>query len=463
MLAVMTAPVESGYTNELGQGTRASAYTLVVGLGASGLAAARHLIALREPVLVIDSRAEPPGLEALRRECPSARTELGTLDARWLDRARRVVLSPGLSVDLPLVAAARQKRIEVVGELELFARAAGAPVIAVTGSNGKSTVTTLTAHLLKAQGFNAPAGGNLGPPALELLDRGSVDAYVLEVSSFQMETTTSLAPAAAALLNISPDHMDRHGSLERYAALKVALLEAARRSVINHDDQLVRRLAPRGQETIAFSVREPLRDGWSLVTHRNERWIARGLEPLVPRSVLPLKGEIGEANALAALALAESLGGDIQSALAALANFVGLPHRLAHVRERRGVISVNESKGTNVGATIAAIAGAGAPIVLIAGGQGKGADFAPLVEASRGRVKAVVLLGEAAPELERVFSGKIRTERVTDMPAAVAAAARLADAGDWVLLSPACASQDMFADYRERGAVFADAVRGLPA
>jgi UDP-N-acetylmuramoylalanine--D-glutamate ligase len=268
---------------------------------------------------------------------------------------------------------------------------------------------------------------------------------------------------AAALLNISPDHMDRHGSLERYAALKVALLEAARRAVINHDDPLVRKLARRDRETVAFSAREPLREGWSLVPHRGERWIARGLAPLVPRSVLPLKGEIGEANALAALALVESLGGDMQRALAALPSFAGLPHRLEHVRERRGVSWVNDSKGTNVGATIAAIAGAGAPIVLIAGGQGKGADFAPLVAAAQGRVKAAVLLGEAAPELERVFQGKIRTARVADLPAAVAEAASLAVAGDWVLLSPACASQDMFADYRERGAVFAAAVRGLPA
>ena len=462
MLAVMTAPVESGYTDTLGQGARASAYTLVAGLGASGLAAARHLAAIGEPVLVIDSRKEPPGLEALRRESPSVRTELGTLDPHWLERARRVVLSPGLSIDLPLVAAAREKRIEVVGELELFARAASAPVIAVTGSNGKSTVTTLTAHLLAAQGFKAPAGGNLGPPALELLDLGPVDAYVLEVSSFQMETTTSLAPVAAALLNISPDHMDRHGSLERYAALKVALLEAAQRAVVNFDDPFVRELAPRDKETIAFSVREPLRAGWSIVAHRGERWIARGLEPLLPRSALPLKGEIGEANALAALALTASLGGDMERALASLPGFVGLPHRLAHVRERRGVVYVNDSKGTNVGATIAAITGAGAPIVLIAGGQGKGADFAPLVEAAQGRVKAAVLLGEAAPELERVFAGRIRTVRVTDMPAAVAEAARHAEAGDWVLLSPACASLDMFADYRERGAVFTEAVRALP-
>jgi UDP-N-acetylmuramoylalanine--D-glutamate ligase len=463
MQAVMTAPVEYGNSGGLGQGARAAEYTLVVGLGASGLAAARHLAALGEPVLVIDSRDAPPGRDALRRECPGARLELGTLDARWLERARRVVLSPGLSVDLPLIAAARQNQLEVVGELELFARAANAPVIGVTGSNGKSTVTTLTAHLLAAQGFSAPAGGNLGPPALELLGREHVDVYVLEVSSFQMETTTSLAPIAAALLNISPDHMDRHGSLERYAALKVALLEAARRIVINHDDPLVRRLAPRNRETVAFSTRETLAEGWSLVPHRGEHWIARAGRPLLPRSGLPLRGEIGEANALAALALAESMGGDTERALTALARFAGLPHRLEHVRERQGVAWVNDSKGTNIGATIAAIQGASAPIVLIAGGQGKGADFAPLAEAAAGRVKAAVLLGEAAQELEAVFAGRIPTVRVADMPAAVAEAARLAVAGDWVLLSPACASQDMFKDYRERGAVFAEAARRLPA
>ena len=462
MAAVMAAPVESEITDEPAQGARTDGCTLVVGLGASGLAAARHLAAQGESVLVIDSRQEPPGLATLRRENPGVQVELGSLDVRWLERARRLVLSPGLSIDLPLIAEAKRRQIEIVGELELFARAAEAPVIAITGSNGKSTVTTLTAHLLETQGFRAPAGGNLGPPALELLGRGKADAYVLEVSSFQMETTTSLAPIAAALLNISPDHLDRHGSLERYAALKAALLRTARRAVVNRDDPLVRALALDNREVVPFSVREPLVRGWSLVEHAGERWIARDSEPLVPRSGLRLKGEIGEANALAALALAESLGGDIERALAALSTFGGLPHRLEHVRDRRGVAWIDDSKGTNIGATIAAIAGADAPIVLIAGGQGKGADFAPLAEAARGRVKAAVLLGEAAAELERVLAGRVPTIRVGDMPAAVAAAARLADHGDWVLLSPACASLDMFRDYRERGAVFAAAVRGLP-
>jgi UDP-N-acetylmuramoylalanine--D-glutamate ligase len=442
--------------------TDADGYTLVVGLGASGLAAARYLASRGESLLVIDSRAAPPELGALRRDCPDLRVETGTLDARWLEHARRVVLSPGLSVDLPLIAAARERGIEVAGELELFARAVAAPVLAVTGSNGKSTVTSLTAHLLAAQGLRAPAGGNLGPPALELLASGAVDAYVLEVSSFQLETTTSLKPLGAALLNISPDHMDRHGSLARYAALKASLIEAAGEAIVNYDDPLVRKLAPQRAGTIRFSVREPLAKGWSVVTRSGERWIARDLQPLLPCAALALRGEIGEANSLAALALTQCLGGNLAPAIAALQGFRGLPHRVQLVRERRGVSFVDDSKGTNVGASIAALTGAGCPVVLIAGGQGKGADFGPLAAAARDRVRAVVVLGEAATDIEQAFTGIAPIVRATGMRDAVASAAELAHPGDWVLLSPACASQDMFRDYRERGDVFATAARELP-
>jgi UDP-N-acetylmuramoylalanine--D-glutamate ligase len=460
MVAVMTAPKDFSTNDSRGQALRPEAYTLVVGLGASGLAAARYLAAQGEAVLVIDSRARPPELATLQRELDVA-VELETLDPQWLDRASRIVLSPGLSVDLPLIAEARRRGIEVIGELELFARAATAPVLAVTGSNGKSTVTSLTAHLLQAQGFDAPAGGNLGPPALELLALGPVDAYALEVSSFQLETTQSLQPAAAALLNISADHIDRHGSLERYAALKGSLLTMAERAVVNWDDPLVRELAPRSDSTLPFSVKEALPCGWSVVEESGQRWLARDLEPQLPSADLTLKGETGEANALAALALIECMDGELSLALAALKTFAGLPHRLQPLQEIDGVTYVDDSKGTNVGATAAAIIGAGVPVVLIAGGQGKGADFAPLAALAPGRVRAAVLLGEAAAELERVLAGSVPTYRVANMRAAVARAAALAEAGDWVLLSPACASQDMFRDYRERGEIFAAAVREL--
>jgi len=460
MVAVMTAskhfePIDS-------TAKRLDGHALVVGLGASGLSAARYLAKQGESVRVIDSRAEPPGLETLKRDCPDVAVELETLDSKWLARASRVVLSPGLSIGLPLIADARAQGIEITSELELFAQAAEAPVLAVTGSNGKSTVTSLVAALLKAQGFDAPAGGNLGPPALDLLDHDHPDAYVVEISSFQLETTRSLKPMAAALLNISPDHIDRHGSLERYAALKGSLLVNADQAIVNWDDPLVRTLAPRRDATIPFSVVEPLAHGWSVVEHEGARWLARDLQPLIRSSDLGLSGEIGQANTLAALALAQTLGGDLDVALGVLPTFHGLAHRLQNVGEFNGVAYINDSKGTNVGATVAALAGIHAPTVLIAGGQSKDADFAPLANIVEGRVRAAILIGEAAELLERAFAGHTRTVRAVSMQAAVQAAAEIAQPGDQVLLSPACASQDMYQDYKDRGAAFEAAVKGLP-
>jgi UDP-N-acetylmuramoylalanine--D-glutamate ligase len=461
MVAVMTQSrhSESVHTPSQARGSCA----LVVGLGASGLAAARYLAEKGERVLVIDSRDQPPALSQLTAELPSIDVETGTLDERWLADASMLVLSPGLGVDLPLVTEAANRGIEIVGELELFARAATSPVIAVTGSNGKSTVTTLVARLLESQGFVAPAGGNLGPPALSLLERDNVDAFVIEVSSFQIETLKSLKPHAAALLNISADHIDRHGSLERYASLKASLLANAQYRVVNRDDPLVREIAPRGEGTIVFSVTEPLARGWSVVEHQGERWLARDGEPLIASGKLGLSGAAGEANSLAALALTQTLEGDLTRALAALPDFFGLPHRLQLVAERRGVSYVNDSKGTNVGATLAALASVAGPVVLIAGGQSKGANFEPLAVAIADRVRAAVLIGESATELEHVLAGHTTILRAGGMQAAVEAAAGVAGPGDTVLLSPACASQDMFVDYRDRGKAFAAAVRGLPS
>jgi UDP-N-acetylmuramoylalanine--D-glutamate ligase len=460
MVAVMAASKHSEPDDR--HPSDSTRYVLVVGLGASGLAAARYLSAQGESVLVIDSRRQPPGLTTLKRDLPDVEFEAETLDPKWLEGASRVVLSPGLSVELPLIAAATARGIAVDSEVEIFAQAANVPVLAVTGSNGKSTVTSLVAVLLKAQGFDAPAGGNLGPPAVELLAHDRADAYVVEISSFQLETTRSLQPFAAALLNISPDHIDRHGSLEHYAALKASLLACAEHAIVNWDDPLVRELAPRRKETIPFSVAEPLRHGWSVVERAGERWLARDLEPLIRSSALRLTGATGEANTLAALALAQCLDGNLDKAIAALPAFSGLPHRLALVALRRGVSYIDDSKATNVGATVAALTGNAAPTVLIAGGQSKGADFAPLASVVEGSVRAAILIGEAAHLLDEILSGHTQTRIVADMPAAVAAAAAVALPGDRVLLSPACASQDMFLDYRDRGQAFATAVLELP-
>ncbi|HET8700039.1 MAG TPA: UDP-N-acetylmuramoyl-L-alanine--D-glutamate ligase [Gammaproteobacteria bacterium] len=440
----------------------ASECSLIVGLGATGVSVARHLTARGERVRVIDSRAAPPGLADLRSAAPGAELALGSLDARALDGVTRVIVSPGLGADIPLAVEARRRGLPVQGDVELFARAATAPVVAVTGSNGKSTVTTLAARMLEANGLRAPAGGNLGPPALDLLG-GAADAYVLEISSFQMETTTSLAPFAAAVLNVQADHLDRHGTFERYAALKGKLLAAAERAVYNADDPVVAAMGARHPRAVAFSIRAPLAHGYSIVVARDGvRWLARDGRPLIAAGDVAIRGAHNEANALAALALCEDLAPDVARSLEVLRTFTGLPHRCQLVAVRRGVAFIDDSKGTNVGATLAALDGLPGPLVLIAGGLSKGQDLAPLAAASRGKVRAAVLIGAAAAELDALLAPVCAIARAASMPDAVARAAALARPGDTVLLSPACASQDMFRDYRDRGEQFARAAREQP-
>jgi UDP-N-acetylmuramoylalanine--D-glutamate ligase len=437
--------------------------SLIVGLGATGFAAAKYLTARGERVRIIDSRAHPPGLTELRAQCPDAEVVLETLDARWLEGVRCVVLSPGLSVDVAVARAALEQGIPLVSDIELFARAAAAPIVAVTGSNGKSTVTTLVAWMLQMCGLRAPAGGNLGPPALELLDGSHADAYVLEISSFHMETTHTLRPRAAAVLNVSADHLDRHATLERYAQLKERLLAAAEHAVFNADDPLVASMGARHPRAVPFSVERPLARGFSVVEHAGARWLARDRRPLVATAELKLAGSHNEGNALAALALTSVMVSELAPALAALRSFPGLPHRCEHVAVRAGVAYIDDSKGTNVGATLAALQGLAGPLVLIAGGLSKGQDLRPLAAAARGKVKAAVLIGAAAAELEAILAPVCVTRRAVDMPGAVQAAAALAARGDTVLLSPACASQDMFRDYKDRGEQFARAAAELPS
>jgi UDP-N-acetylmuramoylalanine--D-glutamate ligase len=307
----------------------------------------------------------------------------------------------------------------------------------------------------------APAGGNLGPPALDLLGEPA-DVYVLEISSFQMETTDSLAPLAATVLNVSPDHLDRHGTLERYAELKEKLLTTALHAVVNADDRLVAAMGARHAFSVPFSVERPLDHGYSIVVKDGERWLARDREPLLRAVELGITGTHNEANALAALALTAPLTTDLDAALDALRAFPGLPHRCQHVTEKNGVTFVDDSKGTNVGATLAALNGLSGPLVLIAGGLSKGQDLAPLAAGARGKLRAAVLIGTAAAELKSVLEPICETVYAKSMDEAVARAAALAQRGDTVLLSPACASQDMFRDYRERGEQFARAARELP-
>jgi len=412
-------------------------------------------------VRVADTRAEPPAAAALREQVPDAELHTGAFQPGLLDGVAQIVISPGLSLREPVVAEAASRGLPVVGDIELFAREAAAPVAAITGTNGKSTVTALLADLATAGGRPAIAGGNLGEPALDLLERPAPALYVLELSSFQLETTYSLSTETATVLNVTADHLDRYGSIDEYAAAKARIFDGCEVAVVNADDARVRAMPRAGQRVLSFSLHDSTAD-YFLAREPEPMLTCRG-EPLLPLGALRLQGEHNAANALAALAMGEVLGLPRAPVLAALAAFGGLPHRAQWVADVGGVHFIDDSKGTNVGATIAAVAGMDGPLVLIAGGDGKGQDFDDLRAAFRGKVRHAVLIGRDAPRLAAVLEDVCATESASDMPGAVTAARAAARSGDTVLLSPACASFDMFRDYRARGDAFARAVRALEA
>jgi UDP-N-acetylmuramoylalanine--D-glutamate ligase len=391
---------------------------------------------------------------------------LGGFDLSLLDDASQVLMSPGVSLEEPIARAARDRGIEVLGDVELFARNVQAPVIGITGTNGKSTVTSLVAHMAAAAGRSVLAGGNLGVPALDLLEQPTPDLYVLELSSYQLETTSSLRLQAAVVLNVTADHLDRYPSMAAYARAKSRIFAHAATVVLNADDPLVSAM-PRGEavRTVTFSIERQDAD-FSLLRAGDATQLAHHGAALLDTGRMKISGLHNAANALAALALGDAVGLPMPVMLAALESFPGLPHRSEWIADVAGVRYVDDSKGTNVGATIAAVAGMPGPLVMIAGGEGKGQDFAPLAQAFAGKVRHVVLIGKDAPALAAALQGVCSTETlapmqdaVAAMQAAVAAAARAARAGDTVLLSPACASLDMFRDYGQRGDVFAAAVR----
>ena len=434
--------------------------TLIVGLGKTGLSCARFLAAQGEEIAITDSRERPPGLADLRALLPDAAVFLGGFSEDALKRADRLVLSPGVAVDSPFVAKARALGLPVLGDIELFAHYAHAPIVGITGANGKSTVTTLVGLMAEQAGRDARVGGNLGTPALDLLQAEEPDLYVLELSSFQLEITDSLPCVAAAVLNLSPDHMDRYAGMQDYAAAKARIFRHCRTAVLNREDPWVRDMAAGVKRRVSFGLDAPQSDDYGVLGLGNEAWLARGGEKLMPASVLRLKGRHNLANALAALALGEAAGLPMQSMLAALEAFRGLPHRMEFVSRFHDVSWYDDSKGTNVGAALAAVQGLVQPLVLIAGGDGKGQDFAPLAAALQG-ARGVVLLGKDAPVIEAALGARVPVRRVKDMDAAVQAAAELAKPGDVVLLSPACSSLDMFDNFEHRGRVYAAAVRRL--
>jgi UDP-N-acetylmuramoylalanine--D-glutamate ligase len=429
---------------------------------------------------------------------PAIPVRVGGLDVGLLQGADLVVASPGVSLGEPFFLEARRRGIEIVGDIELFARAADAPVVGITGTNGKSTVTTLVGRMAERAGLRVHVGGNLGEPALNLLGppaarepgagivtRGDTavaavsrptQLYVLELSSFQLEATSSLALKAAAVLNVTPDHLDRYASVEDYAAAKARIFEHCETAVINLDDPLVVAMPRPGQRTVGFSLRASIGADYACqvadaglrrpshpAMRDGEWWLTRKGEPLLALSAMKIKGLHNAANALAAVALGEALGLDMQAMLDELTAFPGLPHRSQWVAEIGGVTYINDSKGTNVGATIAAVSGMQGPLVMIAGGDGKNQDFSELVPVFRGKVRHTVLIGRDAPAIARVLDGVCTFETCPTLEEAVRAAAKAARPGDTVLLSPACASLDMFRDYTHRGAVFTQAVKEMAA
>ena len=438
----------------------ATAPVAVVGLGVTGLSVARHLRARDTGVVVLDSRDHPPALEAMRRELPDVSVVLGPFDRRRLASASLIVLSPGVAPAEPAIAAAAAAGVEVIGDVELFAREAPAPVAAITGSNGKSTVTALLGDMARAAGLRVAVGGNIGTPALDLLREPDVELYVLELSSFQLESTSSLAPRVAAILNLSADHLDRYPDMAAYAAAKARILDGAGLAVLNLDDPRVAALAPRALAVSGFSVDGAPGARATVREHQGETWLALDGEPVCPARAMPVAGRHNLANALAAMAMAAGLGIPVEAMAAAIAGFRGLAHRCQTVAERDGVRFVDDSKGTNVGATVAAIEGLARDrdLVLIAGGLGKDQDFAPLGEPLARHVHTLVLIGRDAARIAAVAPEGCRVVHARDLDAAVAAAARAARAGDTVLLSPACASFDQFTSYVARGEAFARAV-----
>ncbi len=441
-----------------------SGLTLVVGLGKTGLSAVRTLLALGAETAVTDSRAEPPGLAAVQQDFPGLPCYLGGFDLQVLARAARIVVSPGLSLLTPAIAAAQARGTPIWGDIELFARLAAAPVAAITGSNGKSTVTTLLGLMARQAGIRAAVGGNLGIPALDLLPMASQispELYVLELSSFQLETTHSLNAAVAAVLNISPDHLDHHADLVAYIQAKRRVFRGDGVMVINADDPVVTAMLEPGRRVLSFTLGTPGSGQFGLQRSDGEIWLACGEEHWLAASALKLQGDHNLANALAAFAMGYALGLPREAMLSALREFTGLPHRTQLVAESAGIRWFDDSKGTNVGATVAAVAGLAGPLILISGGDGKGQDFSPLQAALADKVRALILIGRDAPLIAAAVNGAVPLYNARDMEQAVMTAADLAHPGDSVLLSPACASFDMFSGYEERGAVFAAAVRRI--
>ena len=438
---------------------------LVIGLGETGLSCVRFLYERGVELAITDSRAEPPGLQAVRDAYPDVAVFINGIDAQAVARADVLLVSPGVPILTPVIKAAIESGKEVIGDIEVFARCVDTPVVAITGSNGKSTVTSLVGEMARLAQRRVYVGGNIGTPALQLVEHNpEAELYVLELSSFQLETTHSLNAAASVILNLSEDHMDRYATLAEYGAAKAVIYRGKGAVVINADDTYVAAQANNidpQRALYSFTLDAPHNNNTFGIRDKNGRaWLARGNQLLLAADEVRIKGRHNLANALAALALGTAVNLPMPAMLQALREFAGLPHRTQWVAEKNGVQWFNDSKATNVGAALAAIEGLAAQrLFVILGGQGKGQDFAPLREALLTRNSCVILLGEDAARIASALGDNILQQQVGSLQEAVAFAAQQATPGDVVLLSPACASFDMFRNYMHRGEVFMQLVK----
>ncbi len=439
---------------------------LVAGLGKTGLSIARYLRRNNKTFVVFDTRQDAPSLAEFKAAFPDIPVHLQTVPDEVLSQVTDIIASPGLSLDTPFIKQAISSGISVYGDIECLARETHAPIVAITGTNGKSTVTTLVGEMAKAAGFNVAVAGNIGTPVLDMLDdEHQYDLWVLELSSFQLDLTYSLSPIVSTILNVTPDHLDRHHTLDAYVQAKQRIYHQAKVALYNREDALTLPHETTEQNVISFGGDVSQVGNWGLINQQGTVYLAKGVDCLMPVESLLIKGVHNWLNALAACALAEAAGISQQYIITVLKTFAGLPHRCQWVRSLDGVEWINDSKGTNVGATISAINGIGGAmqgkIVLIAGGQGKGADFDELTQPIADFVRSVVLIGEDADKMEAALVNVVPIVRASTLDNAVALARTCAKPGDVVLLSPACASLDMFRDFNHRGELFASSVNGL--
>ena len=439
--------------------TASTGKDFVLGLGATGLSIARYLKRNDGDAVFYDSRDEPPGIDELKEIFPDAKVVLGS--NRLPGKIDRVIASPGIADNDELLVKARKKKLEVISDIELFACDATAPFVAITGSNGKSTVTTLVYHMCRADGRTVLAGGNLGEPALDLLDEDTPDIYVLELSSFQLQRTQTLPAEVAVLLNVSPDHLDWHADEDEYRRAKYRVYSEARAAVVNRADETAADAAKHIDNIVTFGLDEPGDGQFGIRRDDDEIYLARGDTLLIAVSDMRMVGLHNQANALAALATGELLGLDMGRMLQVLAEFPGLSHRMQFVARKGAVNYINDSKATNVAAAVASIQSIDGTVVLVAGGEGKGGNFSELATALEGKLRAAILLGTDAEAIADAIDTVMPVYFARDMDDAVCQAAAYAESDDTVLLAPACASFDQFANYGARGDAFSSAVEAL--